>query len=131
MTVPFDATRRRLLITAVGLAASAALGPRAIGQILEHLVSSDSVARSLRELIAHRESAARFGRAYLAATPGETDADQLVSLILGRTAVPPGREAMRVATRIQADFDGNRVVTVDGWIVSTTEARLCALCAIG
>ncbi len=131
MTVPFDPGRRRLLVTAVGLAASAALGPGAISQILERLAGSDPLARSLRELIVHRESAAVLGRAYLDATPGEADAKQLGSLIVGPPAVPPGREAARVAARIRADFDAGRVVTIDGWIVSTTEARLCALCAIG
>jgi hypothetical protein len=131
VTIPFDAGRRRLLVTGVGLAASATLGPRAIGLILERLTGSGHVGPSLRELIVHRESAARLGRAYLAATPGEADPSRLATLILGAPAVPEGREAARVASRIRADFDAGRVVTVDGWIVSTTEARLCALCAIG
>ncbi|MDQ4035942.1 MAG: hypothetical protein M3153_08430 [Chloroflexota bacterium] len=131
MSIPFDAGRRRLLVTGVGLAASATLGPRAIGLILERLAASSDVGQSLRELIVHRESAALLGRAYLAATPGEADTSRLAWLILGAPGVPTGREAARVASRMRADFDAGRVVTVEGWIVSTTEARLCALCAIG
>ncbi len=130
MSIPFDAGRRRLLVTGVGLAASATLGPRAIGLILERLAASSDVGQSLRELIVHRESAALLGRAYLTAVPHEADPSKLVSLILGEPAIPTGREAARVAARIRADFDAGRVVTVEGWILSTTEARLCALCAV-
>jgi len=131
VTVPFDAGRRRLLLAAAGLVASAGIGPRAIGLILDRLAAADEVEQALRHLITHRESAARLGRAYLAATPHEASATQLASLILGEAAVPRGREGTRVGSRIQADFDAARVVTVEGWIVSHTEARLYALCALG
>lgn len=69
MTAPFDGGRRRLLLAAAGLAASAAIGPHAIRLILERLGAADAVAQALRDLIPHRESAARLGRAYLASTP--------------------------------------------------------------
>ncbi len=31
---------------------------------------------------------------------------------------------------VRADFAGGRMVSVDGWIISDTEARLCALAAL-
>jgi len=34
-----------------------------------------------------------------------------------------------LARRIQADFDSARVVPVQGWLLSATEARLCGLAA--
>ena len=130
MTVPFDAGRRRLLLAILGLTASAAIGPRAIASVLERLGAADATTRALRSLILSRDSAVRLGRAYLVATPNEASASRLTSLILGESAMRTGREAARVRSRIQGDFDAGRVVTVDGWIVSPTEARLCALCAL-
>lgn len=131
MTSPVDSGRRRLLFAIAGLAASAAIGPAAISHFLERLAAADEVARALRDLVSHRESAASLGRAYLAVHPAEADADRLTSLILGPAPVPTGKLAARVSSRIQADFEAGRVVTVQGWIVSPTEVRLCALCALG
>jgi hypothetical protein len=131
MSAAFDAGRRRVLLAAVALATSVAAGPRAIGLVLERLAAADAAAQALRELVPHRESAARLGRAYLRTATDEASATRLASLVLGRTAVAPGGEAARVASNIRADFSAGRVVTVEGWIVSRTEARLCALCVIG
>jgi hypothetical protein len=129
VTVPFDAGRRRLLIAAAGITISAAIGPRVLGLILERLVAAD-IAPVLRELVIHRESAIQLGRAYLRAHPHEAGATELTSLILGGRGVPSGDEAASVSASMHADFKAGRVVTVDGWIVSRTEARLYALCAV-
>jgi hypothetical protein len=131
VSAPLDAGRRRLLLAAVGLAASVAIGPGAIGLVLDRLDAAERVSTALRKLVPHRESAADLGRAYLETAAAEGSAMRLASLIIGGTSVAPGREAARVASNIRADFAAGRVVTVRGWIVSRTEARLFALCAIG
>ena len=99
--------------------------------MLDRLATAGSLESALRDLVTHRDSAASLGRAYLAVMPGEASAVRLVPLILGKAAAPIGQEGARVRSRIQADFDAAQVVTIDGWIVSRTEARLCALCALG
>jgi hypothetical protein len=129
VTVPFDAGRRRLLIAAAGIGVSAAVGPRVLGLMLEQLVAAD-VAQVLRGLVIHRESAIQLGLAYLRAHPDEYGATELTALILGGRGVPRGGEAASVSARMRADFEARRVVTVDGWILSRTEARLYALCAV-
>lgn len=129
MTAPFDAGRRRLLFAAVGLAASASLGLRMVDGAVQRLISTDET-RVLRSLIAHPESAAQLGRAYLAARPDEASASRLTSLILDERATVTGDEPARVTAHVGEDFEAGRVVVVNGWILSLTEARLCALCAV-
>jgi hypothetical protein len=84
------------------------------------------------------ESAAAVGRAYLASHPGEADRDRLAARLdqavrcqdcdPARARTEQLREAL--AGQIRADFAAARVVTVDGWVLSETEARLCGLAAL-
>ena len=85
-----------------------------------------------------RESARVVGLAYLHSVPQEADVQVLVELIaLGFTG---GSELLRNATgeklrqlldlRIRQDFAEERMVTLHGWLLSLTEARLCALATL-
>ncbi|MEO6577748.1 MAG: hypothetical protein ABIO99_02480 [Candidatus Limnocylindria bacterium] len=127
MTFRFDPGRRKLLMAILGLAGSAALGPRAIANVLRSLDPVDESARALRALIRSRESAVILGRSYLAMAPGESDPRLLTSLIVGPAPLTSGGEAARLRERIIGDFAAGRTVGVDRWILSETEARLYAL----
>ena len=86
-------------------------------------------------LLADRESAAAVGRAYLDAVPGEADSRVLVRRVaatLGQRGRTVADDELRLllALRIDRDFAEERVVTVRGWVLSVTESRLCALCAL-
>lgn len=61
-----------------------------------------------------------IGRGYRALVPSEDDAGAL------RAAL---RDARRAGDRrpVDDDFAAGRTVVVDGWVLSTTEARQCAL----
>jgi choline dehydrogenase-like flavoprotein len=87
----------------------------------------------LRAAIANPASAAALGRAYLARFPGEADRDRIAAAILASLAAPPARDASAlrapVRARIRGDFRAGATVTLDGWILSRTEARLAALWA--
>lgn len=81
------------------------------------------------------ESARAIGRAYLGAVPEEGCADRLRRM-LGRAIASSGQEAAALSDEslaavlrrvIQADFESDEIVSVRGWILSRTEARLCAL----
>ncbi|MFO1068597.1 MAG: hypothetical protein U1E14_08745 [Geminicoccaceae bacterium] len=113
--------RRRVLL---GLLPAFLLSPLAAGAATP--AASDPLA-----ILADREAAARIGRAYLA-TVGDTAADP-ASLRRQLAAVlsPAGREVMRarLADAIRADFAASRTRLVDGWLLSETECRLCALAA--
>jgi hypothetical protein len=78
--------------------------------------------------------AASVGREVLAARPEEADADTLVRrLVEGERArfealaADPVKLAALLRERHRADFESGRVLAVRGWILSDTEARLCAL----
>lgn len=60
-----------------------------------------------------------IGERYRTLYPAERDASAL------RRAILADREP--IAALVARDFDVGRVVVIDGWILSVTEARQCAL----
>jgi hypothetical protein len=95
-------------------------------------------AARLAGMLPHADSAARLGRRYLHGKPREADAATLVTLISSARgpALPPisatTDEALRadLDERIRHDFIIGNTVAVDGWLLSITEARLCALVSL-
>jgi len=111
---------------AAGRAARAAVPPAA-----------DAAGR-LRALVPAADSARLIGRAYLAGYPDESGDDAtLARLILAdpggdpRVPLPSDTQRLRetIAARVREDFRQGRTARVEGWILSRTEARLCALWA--
>jgi hypothetical protein len=126
-----DRGRRRFLLATVALAASVAIGPRTLALLAELLPEDDAAIEAVRALIAHRAHAAQLGSAYLAGHPGEGRPALLLHHLAG--PLPPRSAAGardRIAARIRADYASARTVTVEGWILSRTEARLYALVAL-
>jgi hypothetical protein len=71
-----------------------------------------------------------IGVRYREATPAERDADALRAVIAtSRKPVRTGGKPERLdpATLVALDFAEDRTVHVDGWVLSITEARQCAL----
>jgi hypothetical protein len=95
-------------------------------------------ARRLADILRHPDSASWLGRLYLEEKPREADAALLVTLIGAARgpALPPASpaadEALRadLDERIRNDFIYGNMVAVDGWLLSLTEARLCALVSL-
>jgi len=83
-------------------------------------------------------AAREVGQAYLKITPDERDRDRLVEALAGgalaeweRLALAdPGALQESVRSRHLADFALDRTVRLHGWILSRTEAQLCALTAL-
>jgi hypothetical protein len=111
--------RTALGIMTLGIAASAPA-------LLPH--SRDSL-HDIAALFRHPESARRIGERLLARDAAPLD--QAASLRVKLTAAD-GRAARRSALRQQAaqDYARGNVVLVDGWVLSRTEAQLCALVAL-
>jgi hypothetical protein len=92
----------------------------------------------LTELLGRRDSARVVGREYLRSTSGGLSSRELVDAITSE--LPGGREAASAASRselhemlaarVRKDFEDELTVNLRGWIVSRTEARLCALTAL-
>jgi len=100
----------------------------AIAQIAEKLVGS----------VSKRRSAEIVGLEYLRRVPREADVSLLVDLICSSTANLRSQVAYANKREVRAllshqhrqDFERGRMVNVRGWMLSETEARLCALVAL-
>ena len=126
-------TRRRMLWLlvalggAVGLARFARVPP-----------FRDTARSPLEAVFGHPDSARRIGEAYLSRYPQEADAALLRTRIAGSpedaTRVLDGMRGGELAgwvrDRQREDFRDGRTVVVDGWMLSSTEARLCALLSL-
>lgn len=122
--------------------AGAALAAAGGGGLLYRVATSDGFDPELAQtaeaarLFDELEPARRVGRAYLAAHPSEDDERTLVRLLEEQ---PGWRGAWESSTSIaqfarrtiHRDYEAGRTVPVEGWILSTTEARLCALVTFG
>jgi len=118
---------RRIVVLAL---AALATGPRvALGSPMGTRMPS------LSRLGIDGESAAVIGRLYRAAVPSESDPRtlaRLVSAALGMdisSAADMSQLRRRITRCVRADFSERRIVNVGGWMLSQTEARLCALLA--
>lgn len=98
----------------------------------------DPGASKLAGVLACKESAAIVGREYLKQVPSEANVQLLLGVICSTW---PGRGAELLDTDIEKlrdlvhqqqrdDFLHGRVVNVRGWVLSATEARLCAMRAV-
>lgn len=129
-------TRRGFLI-GLGSAAAALIVRSEPWRALVAYRDPPAAAR-LVSLLTHVENARVVGHAYLRAFPLERSADGLVEGIA--SGLPGGHGALRtssddelrraVSTAIRDDFAREADVTVQGWILSRTEARLYALAAL-
>ena len=98
----------------------------------------DPLASKLNGFFHDKDSARVIGREYLRIKPVEADALKLAELIcagrperyaeLNRAGMGKVRSILLHQQR--EDFDKGVIVNVKGWILSETEARLCALTAL-
>jgi hypothetical protein len=138
MTSGHHTSRRRFLLGACAAAVPVALAPLKPWRAIVEVTGSRTPAARLAGLLAHRDSARSLGRAALAVLPGATAPSALAAAVLaGLPGGAPKLDAASdddlraaVAVRVREDFEAGDTVQVDGWILSCTEARLCALAAI-
>jgi hypothetical protein len=119
------------------LAVGAALAPLRPWRVLVEAEPRSTAAR-LRRLLHDPVGARAIGAEYLRARPGEATAAALVEAIA--QSVPGGRSVLTkasdralralLAERSRADFAEGKTVMLRRWILSETEARLCALAAV-
>jgi hypothetical protein len=129
-------TRRQLLLSAAALGLTLLCPPLRSWSILAP--SHDSLRTRLIRLLLNQDSARIIGQAYVRVAPTEATPDVLFNLLLN--ALPAERRGLSTASdhelrRVlllseRQDFQEGRIVSLDGWIASLTEARLCALAAL-
>lgn len=67
----------------------------------------------------------QVGRTYRKLYPGEDNRTTLESLLTGNNNATNLKQLME--DKVQEDFKNSQLVQVEGWILSVTEARQCAL----
>ncbi len=125
---------RRSFLNKVAIAAAAVVvaggivkwrffSPRKLTLALPLMLSGFCDEATLREL----------GRKYLARVPGEGSAKILLSRLVAdgpRRGADADEGASEMAIQAEQDFRTNKILIIDGWIISETEARQCALLAL-
>lgn len=121
--------RKFLLLGGVGAVGGALLGaPHVPGLRSIWQDGEGSLHGRLAALFHHQASARAIGRRYLQQHPLETNARHLLVGIDDRLRTAgDGELVFALQQRIRQDFVEERVVKLEGWILSVTEARLCAL----
>ena len=111
-------------ITAVGVAGLACPGEATAGTVSRVTLAHPQ----LLDLLRNEELVAALGRRYRDAVPSENDAHVLEAAILADAPAGASAEPRRwLADRIQQDFARGETVTLNGWVLSRTEARQAAL----
>ena len=94
-------------------------------------------AELVSRVLGHLESARVIGAEYLRARPGQADVSALLQDVFpiatgDAHGLPRTARDFRFAfhERMRSDFECGRVVSVAGWVLSETEAKLCAIATL-
>ncbi len=130
--------RRLFLRLVVGLSALGLIRPARAWATLVERTAPEPLASKLANAVIQKDSAAVVGREYLRRVPEEADVHRLVDWICAfhggerEDLLEAGQQELRERLRDQQrqDFENGRIVKLQGWILSETEVRLCALAAL-
>lgn len=124
---------RRVAIGAAGIAGIAIVAYGAALAACRFVPRNRPGFFALLDTVPDDEAARRIGRAMVASGHAPGDLDRLAALVAERPLIgaalasecPLAREGL-VREQCAGDFADGRMVAVDGWVLSETEARLCA-----
>jgi hypothetical protein len=119
--LPSRFSRRRFLGIAGGAAAFTLVAPHDLAWAQPVATAAPSA-----------DPITRLGHAYLALTPDEDSIDTLFDRVPGlHKSLPVVEQLPDLQAKVNADFARARTVSIDGWRMSRTEARVAALHALG
>ncbi len=130
-------SRRDLIRVFTCLGASATLFPgfasikTASGKLTRD--KAENVVGDLTDLISNQASAAEIGGAYLSQSGTAIDPGSVANSIIAAGGGPYstlGETRAALCDQIRNDFTHGRTVLVGGWVLSQTEASVCALVAV-
>lgn len=91
----------------------------------------NDVGSFLKLLGTYELSAQALGREYLRLVPIEADPTVLIALVRDSSLLSLESNPLAVRewakAKVRRDFAAGRLITIQGWVMSVTEARLCAL----
>jgi len=132
MSGPPSLRRRCLLgVIALGTMSMWSSGPQAA---LRSENARERVQKKLVSLLHEPVRALKVGTVYLRSPPGRLAPPLgLAETVLAEMGPDAGSEAIRrnIVTRIRRELQDVQVISLDGWIISLTEARLCGLAVAG
>jgi hypothetical protein len=110
------------------------LAPPGLADFGRALKERDEVGLRLANLF-RSSSAGAIGDEYLRVCPDEADRHRLAGLICSGFTKDVGAlplESLReeIADCIRRDFEADNIVVLEGWFVSRTEARVCAIASL-
>ena len=119
-------TRREFL---VGLFAAVVVGN--VTKLIAP-TTTEETAEALLSTLPTRASARAIGRVFLEERSEEGSRGRLIRKILGddrggSALADPGALRVYLRDRIRRDFARSETIELDGWVLSLTEVRLCAL----
>ena len=121
--------RRKFILTAVAIAAIIIV-PIGIYRNRHRFAHDPLVKPDILARFCDEATILKIGRQYRAIVPGENQKEKLTTLILDgkmQTITSDDGISEWIEEKIQKDFEEEKMVIVDGWILSETEARQCAL----
>jgi hypothetical protein len=85
--------------------------------------------------ICDEETLRKIGSAYRKMAPEENSRDRLLKLINRNLNLKENNNDNSILTselelKVERDFKEEKIVTIAGWVLSTTEARQCALLSL-
>jgi hypothetical protein len=127
-------SRRTFLITGIAAGSAAVIG---VGLNHKYKPRSRIIAKQLVSYLQVHHLANIIGASLIARdeTLQGMNIDQLIDLVLDDAALSRGgifefKPAFQLETfhrQVRADFTNENIVLVNGWVLSTTEAHMCAL----
>lgn len=127
--------RKMLLTTAMAVALPSALAFRNHNSIEHSLHSSSNPIDQVLKIFTSTASAVVLGRLYLKQYPEEDSLDTLALHLQlpSRNKEFAGVDAelgalhAHIRSQVRRDFESGNCVRIDGWVLSRTEARACAI----
>jgi len=125
---------RRAFAQALLAAAAVPYVPKAQDVFLTNVEGGLSLAEAISDIVRDLE-VSQVGKAYLVVQPDESSVERLISEI-ERAGLDERRGfdqpsthdlGLALANAVRHDFQCGRIVNVQGWRLSQTEARVCAL----
>jgi hypothetical protein len=128
-------TRRRFLQASLFIGAVLSTRRRDLVVAMNGSYTADALSVTLADFFYDKKSAKVVGWEYLRSVPMEGNTAKLTRLICSsryeELVCADGSKIRDLLLRQQReDFEKGRIVNVHGWILSETEARLCALTAL-
>ena len=124
-------SRRKMLLTMIiAVAVPATLKSRNHHSSERALQSPTSPIDHVLQMFTPSASAAVLGRLYLNRYPEEDSLDTLVLHLRLQTRNEGFAIHEHIRSQVRRDFESGNCVRIDGWVLSRTEARACALATL-